>query len=118
MKFTFSKSLYNKEALLKAAYSYTDRAYIHLDADDKYYIVEIMWKNENFSTGIELEEFQNEILAQMIRQEVREKTKTIRELILARAFSSTMISETPSFQPESNTVDINDILRDWFEKYE
>ena len=29
-----------------------------------------------------------------------------------------MISEVPSYQPEEGTVDIDDILTDWFEKYE
>ena len=62
--------------------------------------------------SIDLEAFQNEMLAQMIRDDIREKTKNIRELILARAFSSTLISESPTYQPERNTVDINDILVD------
>ena len=117
MRFTFAKSIYNKEALLRAAYAYTDKTYIHLDADEQYYFVDIKMKNDS-DKSIDLEAFQNEILAQMIREDVREKTKNIRELILARAFSSTLISESPTYQPERNTVDINDILVDWFEKYE
>lgn len=118
MKFKFSKEIYNKEALLKAAYSFTDRAYIHIDADDAYYIVDVNSKDGNASNGIKLEAFKNEILAQMVRQDIHNKTKNIRELILARAFSSTMISEIPSYQPEEGEVDIDDILKDWFEKYE
>ena len=38
---TFSKELYPQIALIKSAYAFTDRAYIHLDADDRYYIVKI-----------------------------------------------------------------------------
>lgn len=117
MRFTFLKSIYNKEALLKAAYMFTNKAYIHLDADDNYYIVDITIKKGS-DNNVDIEAFQNEMIAQMVRQNVREKTKNIRELILARAFSSTMISEAPTYQPEKNTVDINDILLDWFDKYE
>ena len=118
MRFTFSKEVYNKDALLKAAYSYTDRAYIHIDVDENNYIVDVNMKDNSESNDIKLEAFQNEILAQMVRQDIRRKTKSIRELILARAFSSTMISEVPSYQPEEGIVDIDDILTDWFEKYE
>ena len=32
----FSKELYSRTALIKAAYNFTDMAYIHLDADDHY----------------------------------------------------------------------------------
>lgn len=118
MRFTFSKEIYNIEALLKASYSYTDRTYIHLDADDQYYIVDIVPKKGSINNEIDVESFQNEILAHMVRQEIREKTRNIRELVLARAFSSTMISEAPTYKPENNTMDINDILKDWFVKYE
>ena len=37
----FCKELYSKVALIKAAYNFTDIAYVHLDADDKYYYVDI-----------------------------------------------------------------------------
>ena len=33
----YNKELYSKIALIKAAYNFTDRAYVHLDADKKYY---------------------------------------------------------------------------------
>ena len=118
MRFRFSKEIYDKGALLKAAYAYTDRAYIHIDVDEVHYIVDVNMKEEVKDADIKLEAFQNEILAQMVRQDIHNKTKSIRELILARAFASTMISEVPSYQPEEGTVDIDDILTDWFEKYE
>ncbi len=118
MRFMFSKEIYDKDALLKAAYVYTDKAYIHIDADKESYIVDINMKENAEGEEIQLESFQNEILAQMVRRDIHEKTKSIRELILARAFSSTLISEVPSYQPEEGTVDIDDILKDWFEKYE
>ncbi len=114
----FSKEIYNKQALLKAAYSFTDRAYIHLDLDDDYYFVDIKPKNEEFK--VDYENFKNEILAQMVRLHVSERTKNIRELILARALSSTLIQENKQSKDVtySEEFDINDILKDWFEDNE
>lgn len=42
----FRRELYSKIALIKAAYNYTDIAYIHLDADESYYYVTIEPKEE------------------------------------------------------------------------
>ena len=47
MQMRFNKNLYSKVALLKAAYNYTDKAYLHLDADMNYYYVNIESKDKN-----------------------------------------------------------------------
>ena len=61
----------------------------------------------------------NEMLFQTVRQEVSKKTQIIRELTLARAFSSTIISEDqPQLMDEDEDVDIDSILSDWFENNE
>ena len=44
-QFKYNRELYSKVALIKAAYNFTDRAYVHLDADEKYYYVSISAKN-------------------------------------------------------------------------
>lgn len=33
MKIIFNKDIYTREALIKAAYKFSDKAYIHLDMD-------------------------------------------------------------------------------------
>lgn len=116
MKFSFSKDIYSKDALIKAAYNYTDKAYLHLDADFQNYIVEIEMKDG--LAGFSEKEFQNEMLAQMVRMDVQKRTKTIRELMLARAFASTVIERTEVVEDNEPEVNIDDILQDWFEKYE
>lgn len=123
MRYSFNKELYNKEALLKAAYSFTDKAYIHLDADEEYYIVTVEMKGDTGAGIISEKDFQNEILAQRVRQIVSKQTKHVRELMLARAFSSTIIdsNECDGYHEDELTlddVDRQDILMDWFEKYE
>ena len=116
MKYRFSKEIYSKEALLKSAYRFTDIAYLHLDTDEEYYYVTIELKNTN--TSISEQEFQNALLAEMVRLCVSHQTKNVRELILARAFSSTIIEEVPIEQPPENDYNINEILTDWFDKYD
>ncbi len=116
MNYRFSKEIYSKEALLKSAYRFTDIAYLHLDVDQEYYYVTIELKNND--KVISEKDFQNILLAEMVRLCVSNKTKNIRELVLARAFSSTIIEEIPKEQPPENDFNINEILTDWFEKYD
>lgn len=117
MKLYYSKDLYSKMALLKAAYSFVDAAYIHLDSDDKNYIVEI---TEKKSSGTNFKaEFDNEMLTQAIRDTVYKSTKNIRELLVARSLASTVINNS-DFPEESSKDDFteSEILKDWFEKNE
>jgi len=116
MIYKFAKNIYSKEALIKAAYRYTDTAYLHLDADNTNYIVEI--NSKDGSNIVEEKEFQNTILAEMVRLLVSNRTKTVRELILARAFSSTVIDNTIVEEPDELECDIDNILTDWFDNNE
>ena len=40
----YKREIYPKTALLKAAYSFTDSVYVHLDSDDEYYYVSLIPK--------------------------------------------------------------------------
>jgi His-Xaa-Ser system protein HxsD len=115
----FNRKLYSKTALLKAAYFFTDSAYIHLDADDSYYYVEITPKNSE--TNISEDEFVNEMLVQSVRHEVYMQTKNIRELLLARALSTSMITDRKSMEDDLKKDDKfneDSILKDWFDSNE
>ncbi len=111
----FSKELYSKVALIKAAYNFTDIAYIHLDADEKYYLVYIQPKNAQ--QKVTDEDFENEILSQSVRHEIYLQTKNIRELMLARAVATSVIAPEDSFeydlQPKESFSE-DEILKDWF----
>lgn len=115
MKYEFSKSIYPKEVLIKSAYVFTDRAYIHLDENDKYYIVNIEYKGK---PSFNYDDFKNEMLAQTVRMEIYKKTKDIRKLTIARAFASTVIDELPNDDSEDEIFDMDRILNDWFEENE
>lgn len=112
----FSKELYPKVALIKAAYNYTDRAYLHLDADEKYYYVSI--ESKDSGEEIKEEEFINEMLTQSVRHEVYSQTKNIRELLLARAMATSVImSEEIEEVEDGNDGNFSEseILKDWFD---
>lgn len=118
-KLTFTKELYPKEALIKAAFNFTDRAFIHLDADERNYIV-TMFAKQNADLPSE-QEFLNEILAQTARLVVLRRTRSIRELLLARAFASSIITDKEDDMDDIDAVDeigneeqLKSILKDWF----
>jgi len=120
MLMTFSKELYSKIALLKSAYAFTDRAYVHLDVNDQYYIVEVCPKDD--CSPITEQEFMNEMLCQCVRHEIYQQTKTVRELLIARSMASTVIERPdPTVDeavPMEQTGNEKQILTDWFEMYD
>lgn len=115
MKFRFRRELYSKTALLKAAYNYTDKAYVHLDADEDYYYVNIEMKG--IGNSVSEKEFTNEMLAQSVRHEIYLQTKNIRELMLARALATSVVTEPEVLQESGDVPDQyceDEILKDWF----
>ena len=117
MRYKFRKEFNSKIALLKAAYNYTDKAFIHLDSDDDYYFVDIEIKSG--VDHIRENEFMNEMLAQSVRHEIYLQTKNIRELILARAMATTVIThqDTEMIAMESpDPYSEDEVLKDWFSK--
>ena len=112
--FKLNKQLYDKKTIFKAAYSFTDIAYIHLDMDDKYYIVDIEMKADD--NVLSEKDFVNELLTQKVREYINDDTKNIRELIMARAYASTIVEQSPREEiKHEKDVDIDQILKDWFE---
>ncbi len=114
MTINVNTNLYDRVTVLKAAYSFTDTHFIHLDLQEPYYVVSIINKDGSEESDIEYR-FNNELLAQAIRSKIMEETKTIRELILARAFASTIIEEeAPTAQNQIPNAPSNEIFTEWF----
>lgn len=118
------KSVYPKVAVLKAAYSFIEENYIHIDDNGESWIVSISAKQEQeYSENIG-KDFENDLLAQTVRYSVYQETHTVRELLLARAMTSTMIENAEHVEePENSNDDISEeqldeILTSWFENHE
>ena len=127
MEIKVSKSIYSKEVLLKTAYSLTDKVYLHLEQDNKDWIVS--WCARD-GQQLDYRAFENELISQALREELLKKTVELRQIILARAFASTVMDNA-----NINLKDINssendvsdslqsisekekeDILKGWFER--
>lgn len=115
-----NRDIYSKSALIKAAYQFTDTAYVFLDLDDIRYVVDITYKNGGNEEKL-VNDFKNELLIQSARQVVFQQTKEIRELLMARAFASTVVysSEDTAICDKTDVDEsLDSILTDWFEKYD
>lgn len=116
--FKIDKYLYPKVTLVKAVHQFLNDYYIFLDTDEKGYLVNWQPKEDNLKDSKFELEFKNELLTQLIRYEVFQQTKTIRQLTLARAFASSMYStsqigdgqETADF---SSNFNIDTVLSEW-----
>lgn len=123
MRIQYDKEFYSKEALLKAAYHFTDRAYVYLGVEDGSFFVDFTAKGGTQFDKEKLEnEFKNELLAQVIHQTVSKETTVLRELLVARALSSTMVDEgissdaAESSMTEDAQDELDAIAKDWFDE--
>lgn len=115
MQVKFTKDLYPKEAVLKAAQFFTDRYYMSLDVDGRYYYVDIEPIDGVWEENIE-KQFANEALTQSARYKVMQETKEIRELILGRALASTIIDDSDNGFVDDENIHAEDILNSWFDE--
>lgn len=115
MTLEFDKQLYPKPAVIKAAFKFTDIAYLHLSQNENHYIVDLLPKDEQRCADIG-EELKNELLLQSMRQLIISETGDLRKLILARALASTMVEgEEEALEAPGEGFNADRILRDWFE---
>lgn len=127
MEIRVDKDLYTRDVLLKTAYGFTDRAYIHLSHDDNSWI--ISWTDMPDSHISPLQ-FENELISQQLRAQILDKTSDIRKILLARAFASSSLDvssittsisdankQVVSAQDDySNDEEAANILKGWFDQ--
>lgn len=125
LAFGVIKSIYPAECVIKAAYAFLDKAYVHIDEDDKCWIVILEAKATQLISQRELQQkFENELIAQSVRLAVFKRTHTLREMLLARAVSSSLIDGEEMIEPIDTDEQINQdeqlqhILKDWYEDNE
>ena len=113
LTFEIPKELYNKTVVLKAAYLFTDRAYIYIQQTDANYVLNIKLKPG--VDEITADEFKNELLAQAVRYELFEQTKDVRKLIAMRVLATTIVGEVKDVIEPQKMYTEDEILKDWFE---
>jgi len=117
MKIRLVKELYPKEAIIKAAYKFTDDYYVYLDSDENCFYIDIEPQNAE-SSKTSSSEFINEVLVQTARYTVMQQTRNIRELIVGRALASTIIDNSDTGFTDDEEIKAEDILCNWFDKYD
>ena len=116
----FKQELYPKEAVMKAAYHFIDICYIHVDVAGGEYVIELIAKTDT-ADDVAAFEFENELLAQAVRYHVYKQTHAIREILMARAMSSTITGCSTEYGKTNlpdRLEDLENILEDWFDKNE
>ncbi|MBQ2952432.1 MAG: His-Xaa-Ser system protein HxsD [Clostridia bacterium] len=114
MEMRFDKEIYEKPALMKAAYSFIDRVYIHLAQSESEWIVS--WKSKEGS-DLAPDEFENALVQQQLRLQLIRESDDVRRILLGRAMASTLIEKPKVISPNvigENAA--NDILRGWFDE--
>lgn len=123
MRILYTKELYSKEALLKAAYHFTDNYYVYLGVEGDAFFVDFTSKNAKpIDSETVQNQFKNEILAQVIHQTVSNETAELRKILTARALSSTMVDEE---EKDGNNLasdmdaaalrELSAIAKDWYD---
>ena len=107
------KDIYPKVAVMKAAYQFTDVAYIYIQQSEHDYIIDITAKTA--TDTVAEEEFKNELLSQAVRYELYKQTKDVRQLIITRALASTIVGEQKEIIQPNQEFSEDDILKDWFD---
>ena len=117
----YNASVYSRDIILKAAYAFIDKYYIHVDKQGNDYLVLISAKDGDGDANI-TELFENELISAAIRRQVFQQTHVIRELLLGRAMASTMIMESDDEgnaiemkEESSQNSELKSILEDWFD---
>lgn len=94
-------SIYSVKAVLKSAYSFTARAYLHLQYRDAT-VIEVRMRPKRAGDDPEtvVYDFLNDLIDQRLRNLIAAETEPARDLIMAHALSKTCL-----LAPELETAD-------------
>jgi His-Xaa-Ser system protein HxsD len=89
--------VYGLPALLKVAYKFTDRCFVHVQRRSER-IVEVRFRKKESQASLDsiAGEFCNEILDQRLREIVARESEPVRNLVLAHALSRVNIANPDS----------------------
>ncbi len=119
------EKIYTRGVVVSAAYLFLDRCYVRLEsAPKKHIVVQLKGKRKTAKARLRAlaDEFGNELMHQLMREQVAEKTDGLREILVGRALLSAVPMEDEGSLPESEEE--QDYLDDplgiavpWEEKY-
>ena len=117
------KSIYTSDVLIKAAYMFLHQAYLHITEDEATWTIHFSAKEGGTLDGI-AQRFENELLAQQVHRLVFQQTHSLREILMARAMSSSFVDQEDPLarlergQQAHAAGQFDSIMKDWFERNE
>lgn len=100
------EAIYNRTAILKTSYWFTDRCFIFIYRhDERHLAVKITAKADGVPLGTVAGEFENALLDHQLRFEIARETGTLRELIVAKAFAEGDFLEDPPVGDDRDPVE-------------
>jgi His-Xaa-Ser system protein HxsD len=118
------EKVFPRHVVVAAAYLFLDRCYIRLEREPRSRVrVQIKGKKKlsNKQLANLVDEFENELLHQLIRRQVAERTDGLREVIVGRALLSAEPGAGEAGRAEEEDLDYLDdplgIAVPWEEKY-
>ena len=96
-RFPIDSSIYSVPAVLRAAYWLTDRCYFHVTRKaEGQYLVHLAPKPDNPEPLEQIAaEFSTSLIDQQLRIELAESARTVRDLIVAKAFAEGDLLDDP-----------------------
>jgi His-Xaa-Ser system protein HxsD len=94
-----NKSLYSIKVLYKVLYWYTDKFHVNVLDDEKNYLIRISANEKSKFSDEDLNsilfKFERDLIDYNLREIINNETKTVKELLIAKAFSNGDYEETP-----------------------
>jgi His-Xaa-Ser system protein HxsD len=89
----FDGKTYSLSAVKKAAYRFIDKAAIRIESVDQRILCFLTFdeRTSNAERDRIISEFEKEVLDQDLREAIKSETEAVRNLILAHAFSATVL---------------------------
>ena len=108
---TFNARVYPLDAVMSAAYTFLDRAYVLLDKDSTGTIVRL-WPKEGQDARPTEGDFVNELLNEALRLKIAKQNQQVREMVINRALfaaTSTNVEEEVLDQALDSLDDLDDL---------
>jgi len=108
---TLNARVYPLEAVMSAAYTFLDRAYVLLDKDASSTIVRL-WPREGQDARPTEGDFLNEVLNEALRLKIAKQNQQVREMVINRALfaaTSTNVEEEVLDQALDSLDDLDDL---------
>lgn len=104
---TIDETIYGREAVLRTCYWFTDRCYLFISRPSPGHLaVTVRPKAGGPALEVVAGDFGNALLDQQLRIDIERETRTLRDLIVAKAFAESGVLEDPPVGDDRDPVEL------------